>query len=107
MIDHRYAAAGIVAMGLVSFALRAFPFAAAQWLQKHALVRRVGDFLPLAIMTLLLVHSSTGSATQHPGTPWPEALAVALVVGLQWRWRNPLLSILAGTGLYVLLRNCL
>ena len=32
---------------------------------------------------------------------------MALVVGLQWRWRQPLPSILLGTALYVLLRQAL
>lgn len=105
MIDSGYAIGVIAAMGLVTFALRALPFVAAQWLQKHPLVQRLGEFLPLAIMTLLMVHSVMGSATENPTGPWPELLAVALVVGLQWRTKNALLSILVGTGVYVLLRN--
>lgn len=105
MIDSGYAVGVIAAMGLVTFALRALPFVAAQWLQKHPLVQRLGEFLPLAIMTLLMVHSVMGSATENPSGPWPELLAVALVVLLQWRSKNALLSILVGTGVYVLLRN--
>ena len=105
MIDSGYAIGVIAAMGLVTFALRALPFVAVQWLQKHPLVQRLGEFLPLAIMTLLMVHSVMGSATENPTGPWPELLAVALVVLLQWRSKNALLSILVGTGVYVLLRN--
>ena len=105
MIDSGYAIGVIAAMGLVTFALRALPFVAAQWLQKHPIVQRLGEFLPLAIMTLLMVHSVMGSATANPTGPWPELLAVALVVGLQLRSKNALLSILVGTGVYVLLRN--
>ena len=105
MIDSGYAIGVIAAMGLVTFALRALPFVAAQWLQKHPLVQRLGEFLPLAIMTLLMVHSVMGSATENPSGPWPELLAVVLVVLLQWRAKNALLSILVGTGVYVLLRN--
>lgn len=107
MIDVGYVLGVIVAMGLVTFALRALPFVAAQWLQKHPVVERLGQFLPLAIMTLLLVHAATGAALEHPAGPWPELLAVALVVALQWRNRNALLSILAGTCAYVLMRNFL
>ena len=105
MIDSGYAIGVIAAMGLVTFALRALPFVAAQWLQKHPLVQRLGEFLPLAIMTLLMVHSVMGSATENPTGPWPELLAVALVVVVQRRSKNALLSILVGTGVYVLLRN--
>ena len=105
MIEGRYVGGVIVAMAGVTFVLRALPFVAAHWLKKHPIVHRLGQFLPLAIMTLLLVHSAAGAALEHPAGPWPELLAVALVVLLQWRSRNALLSILAGTCVYVLLRN--
>lgn len=105
MIESNYALAVIVAMGLVTLALRALPFVAAQWLKKHPVVQHLGQFLPLAIMTLLLVHSMTGSALEHPSGPWPEMLAVALVMLLQWRSKNALLSIVVGTCVYVLIRN--
>ena len=35
MTDNLYVVSVIVAMGLVTFALRALPFFAGQWLQKH------------------------------------------------------------------------
>ncbi|MEY8875312.1 MAG: branched-chain amino acid transporter permease [Leptothrix sp. (in: b-proteobacteria)] len=105
MIGRGYAIAVIAAMGGVTFALRALPFVAAQWLQKHPVVDRLGRFLPLAIMTLLLLHAVAGAAGAHPSGPWPEMLAVALIAVVQWRSRNPLLSILLGTALVVGLRN--
>ena len=105
MIETRYVIGVIAAMGLVTFALRGLPFIAAQWLNKHPIVQRLGAFLPLAIMTLLTVHSAAGSAREHPVGPWPELAAIALVAILQWRTRNALLSILLGTGAYVLMRN--
>ena len=105
MIESGYIVAAILAMALVTFALRALPFVAAPWLRKHPIVDQLGEFLPLAIMTLLTVHSAAGSATEHPGWPWPEALAIALVAILQWKRRNALLSILAGTYIYVMIRN--
>lgn len=106
MIENQYVVGVIIAMGLVTFALRALPFVAAQWLHKQAFVQRLGQILPLAIMTLLLVHSATGAALSHRSGPWPELIAITLVALLQWRSRNALLSIVLGTGIYVLLRNC-
>lgn len=105
MIEVKYAAEVIIAMGLVSIGLRALPFVAARWLKKHPVVQHIGQFLPLAIMTLLLVHSATGSALEHTSGPWPELLAIAIVVVLQWRSKNALLSIVVGTCVYVLMRN--
>jgi len=105
MIDKSYAIGVIAAMGGVTFALRAVPFVAGLWLQKHPVVQRLGHFLPLAIMALLTVNSMVGMAATDPSGPWPEGLSGALVAMLQWRTRNALLSILLGTGVYVVLRN--
>ena len=105
MTDARYLVGVIAAMALITWALRALPFVAAQWLQRNPIVERLGEFLPLAIMTLLLLHSATGLAQQDRLGPWPELLAVVMVIALQWRSRNALLSIVLGTGAYVLMRN--
>jgi len=105
MIDTAYALGVLAAMAAVTFGLRALPFLAARFLQSHPLVQRLGRFLPLAIMTLLLIHTLVGSARENPSGPWAELAAVLTVAGLQWWRRQPLLSILAGTALYVALRN--
>lgn len=105
MNDSSYVIGVIAAMALVTFALRALPFVASQWLQKHPIAQHLGRFLPLSIMTLLLVNSAVGAANANPHSPWPELLAVALVALLQWRSKNALLSILVGTAAYVALRN--
>lgn len=95
----------LVAMMAVTFALRALPFVADTWLKKHPMVQRLGDFLPLAIMSLLVLHSGVGAALGDPHRPWPELAAVAVTVLMQWRLRHPLLSILCGSALYVAWRN--
>jgi branched-subunit amino acid transport protein AzlD len=105
MIDIPYALGVLAAMAAVTFGLRALPFLAARFLQSHPLVLRLGRFLPLAIMTLLLLHTLVNSARQNPSGPWAELAAVTTVVGLQWWRKHALLSILVGTALYVLLRN--
>ena len=71
MIDTYYAIAVIALMALITFALRALPFVASRWLQSHPAVRRLGRFLPLAIMTLLLLHTLVGSAREHAGSRRP------------------------------------
>lgn len=105
MIEPGYAFGVILAMSLITFALRALPFVAARWLHAHPLVERLGRFLPLAIMVLLLLHALRGAAQEDPLSPWPELLAITLVILLQWRSRNALLSIVLGTSAYVLMRN--
>jgi len=105
MIDSTYALLAMLAMAAVTFGLRALPFLAARWLQHHPLVQRLGRFLPLAIMTLLLIHTLVGSARDNPHGPWAELAAAVIAMALQWVKRQPLLSILVGTALYVVLRN--
>lgn len=105
MIDNRYALGVIVVMALVTFSLRALPFLAARWLEHHPKVQQLGRFLPLAIMSLLLLHSAVGNARSNPHGPWPEIFAVLVTVALQWWGRHALLSILSGTTLYLVLRN--
>jgi branched-subunit amino acid transport protein AzlD len=100
-----YVLGALVAMMATTFLLRALPFVAAQWLQKHPFVQRLGAFLPLGIMTLLVLHSGSGAAADNPLGPWPEVAAVAVTAALQWRLKHPLLSILCGTTLYVAWRN--
>jgi branched-subunit amino acid transport protein AzlD len=105
MMEGVYVLAVIAAMGLTTFVLRALPFLASHWLQDHPLVRSLGRFLPLAIMSLLLVNAMLAEHADKNGGPWPELACVAMVALLQGFFRNALLSILTGTGVYVVLRN--
>ncbi|WP_215778855.1 branched-chain amino acid transporter permease [Paludibacterium sp. B53371] len=106
MIDPSYAVPAIIAMGLVTFALRALPFVAAPLLRRYPEIDRLGRFLPPAIMTLLVLHTLHGSAHDNPQSgPWAEIVSAALVMVVQYRWKHPLLSIAAGTVLYVVWRN--
>lgn len=101
------AIAAILVMAIVTFALRALPFVAAGLLRRHRLIRALGGFLPAAILALLLIHTLVGFIRQDAPTvgAWPALVAILVTVGLQWRWHHALLSIFAGTGVYVLLRN--
>lgn len=105
MIDTCYALGALLAMAVVTFGLRALPFLAARFLARNPQVQKLGQFLPLAIMALLVLHALAGNASQNPNRPWAELAAVSLVLTLQWWRKQALLSILAGTLLYVLLRN--
>ncbi|MFT0532580.1 branched-chain amino acid transporter permease [Castellaniella hirudinis] len=104
MTDPDYILAAIGLMAIITAGLRALPFIAGHWLRRHPLVHKLGDALPLSIMVLLLVDTLAGQSRQNPAGLWQELLAVALVVLLQWRTRQTLLSIVAGTAAYVALR---
>ena len=56
MNDYVYLFTVFIAMGAVTAAERLLPFACSSWLRKQRWVGVVGDFLPLAIMVLSLIH---------------------------------------------------
>lgn len=97
-----YVFSAVVAMGAVTFLIRALPFMGARWLRGSPRVRRIGVFLPPAIMALLLVHSARDLGLQAPNQLLPTIVSVLVVLGLQLYKRQPLLSIAAGTVLYML-----
>ncbi len=97
-----YVLMSIAAMGVVTFGLRALPFLTARWLRDSPRVMRLGGFLPSAIMVILLMHSIRDLGQRSSSAYLAaELICVAVVLLLQWYKSQPLLSILAGTGLYM------
>ena len=66
-------------------------------------VKYLGSVLPPAIMAILVVYCLKGVNILEGSHGIPEALSIALVVVLHLWKRNTLLSIGAGTVLYMLL----
>ena len=97
-----YVLLAILAMGAVTFAIRGLPFLGARWLKDSPLAKRIGLFLPPAIMALLTVHSVRELGLQAPGMWLPAVVAIGVALMLQVYKRQPLLSIAAGTVLYML-----
>ena len=96
---------GIVGIGFaVNYALRALPFVlfAGKSRGLPNWVKTLGAFISPVIIAALIVYSYSGLAWR---TAWPY-LAGALTVGLQLWKRNPLVSIVAGTVLYMCLLTC-
>ena len=89
---------------VVNFGLRALPFILFGGKDRTipAWIDRVSGFISPVIIAALVVYSFAGLAWR---TPWPY-VAGALSIGLQLWKRNPLLSIVAGTVVYMLLLNC-
>jgi len=107
MIDTVFAFQAIIGMAVVTIFLRAVPFMGAAHIHKFPLLLKLGRFLPPAIMTLLLLHTARGSVAEHNLGFWPELVSVLTAILLQWRFRQPLISIFAATGIYVVIRNSL
>ena len=96
---------GIIGVGfIVNYALRALPFLlfAGRDRELPVWVDRLGKVISPIIIGCLIVYSYSGEAWR---TPWPYLAGVVTVALQVWR-KNPLMSIVAGTLVYMLLVNC-
>ena len=92
----------VLVSGAVTVFLRFLPFIAFGKKQPE-FVMYLGRVLPPAVMAMLTVYCLKGVNLLTGSHGIPEALACAVVVVLHvWR-RNTLLSIIAGTGVYMFL----
>ncbi|WP_182360429.1 branched-chain amino acid transporter permease [Tomitella gaofuii] len=87
---------------VVTFGLRALPFAFVAPVRSSSLLRFLGAHMPVGIMVILTVYTLAGTPLTVAGAA-PAAAALAASIGLHlWR-SHALVSIIGGTGLYVLL----
>ncbi len=92
----------IAVMSVLTVLMRFLPFAA---FRKHTpeYVTYLGRVLPPAIIGMLVIYCLKDiTPAVHP-FGFPELIAAACVVGVQVWKRNSLISILAGTGIYMML----
>lgn len=92
----------VAVVSLVTIALRYLPFFI--FGQKPpAVVRRLGKVLPYATMGMLIVYCLKEVSVTAAPYAIPELIAGAIVILLHlWR-KNTIVSILAGTGCYMVL----
>lgn len=92
----------ITVVALVTMAIRFFPFVLFRK-ETPKTILYMGQVLPYAIMSMLVVYSLKNVSFTSGSHGIPEIIAVALVVLLH-KWKhNTLLSILVGTLVYMLL----
>lgn len=82
-------------MGGLTFVLRALPLAAHKVLAQSRLAAALNRRLPLCVVAVLLLVSLRGSPAEL-GVWMAEWAALAVVALTYLRWRNPLLSVVAG-----------
>ena len=94
----------IAVMALVTLLLRFLPFLIFRADRPiPPCIAYLGEVLPAAIIGTLVIYCLRNTSVTAAPYGAPELLAALCVAGLQvWR-RNPLLSILSGTVLYMLL----
>lgn len=96
-----YLFAACLMMGGATFLTRLAPFLVGKKLKESQMIAYIGAMLPASIMLLLVIHCLKD-------TTWdlaiPEAAAIAVLIPLHLWKRNSLLSILAGTAIFIALR---
>lgn len=104
MPEPGYVLAALLAAGAVTLALRVLPFALLHGVRETPVVRALETVLPAGFMVILTVYALNHLDVQG-GRGVAAAVAVVVTVGLHlWR-RNAVLSIFAGTAVYVLAVN--
>lgn len=103
-MNNPHAAATIAVTAIVTIALRFIPFLIFGENRKTpAIIAYLGRVLPYAIMGMLVVYCLKDVSFAAAPFGIPEAIGCAVVAGLHVWKRNTLLSIGAGTVIYMLL----
>lgn len=103
MPDPAHILLALLVIGAVTYALRLAPFVALRTLGESAVVAYLGRTMPLGVMAVLVVY--TLSAVDLTAAPHglPELVGVGVTAGLHlWRC-NAMLSIVGGTGTYLVM----
>ncbi|GHH10161.1 branched-chain amino acid transporter permease [Streptomyces lanatus] len=103
-----YLVAVLAIVFTLTLALRAVPFAVLGRLRDSAVVTRLAVWMPVGILAVLAVTALHGTLTTEPRGRWCALLAVAVTVGTHLAFgRRTIVSVGAGTAVYVLLLNAL
>ncbi|SOE53427.1 Branched-chain amino acid transport protein AzlD [Streptomyces sp. OV198] len=93
---------------VLTFALRALPFAVLRTLRGSALVRQLSVWMPVGILAILAVTALHGTITRDPHGTGYALLAAAVTIGVHLAFgRRTILSVGIGTAVYVVLLNTL
>ena len=103
MSNPMYMMIAIAVMAGVTLLLRVLPFLIFGDRKTPAYIEFLGQYLPYAIMGMLVVYCLKGVSLLAAPHGLPELIAVAAVVLLHLWKRNTLLSIGGGTVLYMIL----
>ena len=92
----------MLVMAAATFITRVIPFVLFHKHSDHPLLEYLGRFLPPVLMVLLLVYSFKNETFLSLSFV-PEVLGLLVTLVLHLLWRQPLISIVVGTGFYMTL----
>ena len=93
----------LLMMAAITFATRAVPFLLFGSRPAPKIVLYLGRVMPPAVMAMLVIYCLKDISFTQYSFGIPEIIACAVVVGLHLLKRNSLLSIFAGTAVYMVL----
>ena len=106
MPDLGYMIAAVAIGGVITLLLRALPFAILKPLRKSKFVKKLGQWMPAGLLVILAVIMLVGEIEARPDKLWVIGAATAATVLVHlFAGRRALLSITAGTAVYVVLLN--
>lgn len=94
----------IIPVAIVTVLLRQIPFAAVRLLKGSPLMGLLAMTMPVGVMVVLVMYTLYGSL-EAPGGLVAALIASIGKLVLHWWRRNPGLSIMGGTALYMVLVN--
>lgn len=105
MADPWYILASILVAAGITWALRALPFALLAPLRNSELLAYLGERMPVGIMLILAAYTVRDTSFAELSEAGTVILAMAVTAALHL-WRGSMtLSIVGGTGVYVLLAS--
>ncbi|NQZ48621.1 MAG: AzlD domain-containing protein [Moritella sp.] len=102
-MNNNYIIISILIIGVVTFILRAIPFAVGNKLNNYPFIMYISDRLPLVLMFTLTVYASGVPKAATVDEIMPQLLALVATVIIHITMKNYLLSILIGVISYMYL----
>lgn len=97
----------LLTVGLLTLALRALPFVIFARRPMPLWLIKLSRRIPVMILGLLVVYALKDTHVVSAPYAIPEVISLSFLVLVQWKGKNPLLSIFLSTALYVILLRVL
>lgn len=104
-MNEKYLALFVLTMSFATVLTRAAPFLVQERFVNTALIKSANQILPMAILTLLIMYSIKDSGFGQWPFAAPEGISIAVSALVHIRFRNALLSIAAGTAVYMIFKQ--
>jgi len=96
----------VVLLFLVTCVTRGLPFIFGEWISRQRVFMALGQQLPAAIILMLLIYyMMTIAKPSHWHNLIWQVIALLVTLGIQWRYRKAIVSLIIGTVLYLLLQR--